>query len=61
MGASLALSCGYCDKKSYRNRLVGIQRNGQSTQGFGLLAAAYATVQRGFKPWAVIGGLRTSF
>ncbi|QCX50932.1 hypothetical protein E7Z57_17490 (plasmid) [Ralstonia pseudosolanacearum] len=22
MGASLALSCGYCDKKSYRNRCV---------------------------------------
>ncbi|MDC6293933.1 hypothetical protein ACQZ32_04990 [Ralstonia pseudosolanacearum] len=40
---------------------MGIQSNGQSTQGFGLLAAACATVQRGFKPWAVTGGLRTSF
>ena len=61
----MAYNVGYVYFLSKRTQLYGyaayIQNNGQSTQGFGLLGSAYAVVQPGFKPWAVTGGLRTSF
>ncbi|CAJ0729910.1 MULTISPECIES: porin [Ralstonia] len=62
---AMAYNVGYVYFLSKRTQLYGyaayIQNNGQSTQGFGLLGSAYAVVQPGFKPWAVTGGLRTSF
>nr|WP_245200198.1 porin [Herbaspirillum sp. LeCh32-8] len=60
-----AYSAGYVYFLSKRTQLYGyatrIVNNGRSTQGFGLLSPASATVTPGFDPWAVTAGLRTSF